>query len=179
MKHKPSMAMPAFTHSYSSGVRCTNSETYSLHKLQGKPRLLQASCRWTCHIWVHSALRISQAAPSIQKHSCDRWLQTRFSFVEARRKPWVQLGVLLYLHSTKCGFDITATTITLRLQESIFTNGQIACFPFLLFYRASFCCFSYPLTPSLSLNHPQVAGCTLRCSNNKPQAPPTHSGTCS
>lgn len=68
----------------------------------------------------------------LHKISCDRWLQTRFSFAEAKQKAWVQLGVLLCLHSTKCGFDMRAASIALRHQE-IFTDGQRSCFPTLLF----------------------------------------------
>lgn len=62
-KHESSMAMPAFMHSYSSGMSRTDSETYSLYKLQGKPRLLQAGCRWTCCIWVDSALKLPENKP--------------------------------------------------------------------------------------------------------------------
>lgn len=84
----------------------------------------------------------------LHKLSCDRWLQTRFSFVEARWKAWVQPGLLLYLHSTKCGFDRRATTITLRHEESIFTDGQITCFPILLFLSSFLLLFSLPRNSS-------------------------------
>jgi len=56
MKHEPSMAMPVFMHSYSPGMSCTDSETCPLHELRGKPRLLQAGCRWACQV---SGVKIS------------------------------------------------------------------------------------------------------------------------